>query len=275
MNDHVQFAELNCGAYPLSIEYQWINADRSDAPVVLFLHEGLGSIALWKDWPQSLCDRLGCRGLVYSRPGYGRSTPRPAGEKWRSDFLHLQARVVLPALLDAIDFDDAERRRTWIVGHSDGGSIALLYASAFPDALAGAAVLAPHTFVEAMTVDAISQTKVAYESTDLRARLARYHDDVDSAFYGWNDVWLDPAFRHWDIAAELASIRRPLLAIQGHDDEYSTMEQIDRIKAHVPHIQLAKLPDCGHSPHRDAASAVNDAIADFFNAHQASNWLQR
>jgi pimeloyl-ACP methyl ester carboxylesterase len=163
----------------------------------------------------------------------------------------------------------------WIVGHSDGGSIALLYASAFPDALAGAAVLAPHTFVEAMTVDAISQTKVAYESTDLRARLARYHDDVDSAFYGWNDVWLDPAFRHWDIAAELASIRRPLLAIQGHDDEYSTMEQIDRIKAHVPHIQLAKLPDCGHSPHRDAASAVNDAIADFFNAHQASNWLQR
>jgi len=275
MNDHVQFAELNCGAYPLSIEYQWINADRSDAPVVLFLHEGLGSIALWKDWPQSLCDRLGCRGLVYSRPGYGRSTPRPAGEKWPVDFLHLQAQVVLPALLDAIGFDDAERRRMWIVGHSDGGSIALLYASAFPDALAGAAVLAPHTFVEAMTVDAISQTKVAYESTDLRARLARYHDDVDSAFYGWNDVWLDPAFRHWDIAAELASIRRPLLAIQGHDDEYSTMEQIDRIKAHVPHVQLAKLPDCGHSPHRDAASAVNDAIADFFSAHQASNWLQR
>ncbi|MFM0048122.1 alpha/beta fold hydrolase [Caballeronia grimmiae] len=275
MNDHVHFAELNCGAYPLSIEYQWINADRSDAPVVLFLHEGLGSIALWKDWPQSLCDRLGCRGLVYSRPGYGRSTPRPAGEKWPVDFLHVQAQVVLPALLDAIGFDDAERRRMWIVGHSDGGSIALLYASAFPDALAGAAVLAPHTFVEAMTVDAISQTKVAYESTDLRARLARYHDDVDSAFYGWNDVWLDPAFRHWDIAAELASIRRPLLAIQGHDDEYSTMEQIDRIKAHVPHIQLAKLPDCGHSPHRDAASAVNDAIADFFNAHQASNWLQR
>ncbi|MEZ2349976.1 alpha/beta fold hydrolase [Caballeronia sp. RCC_10] len=275
MNDHVQFADLNCGAYPLSIEYQWINADRSDAPVVLFLHEGLGSIALWKDWPQSLCDRLGCRGLVYSRPGYGRSTPRPAGEKWPVDFLHLQARVVLPALLDSIGFDDAERRRMWIVGHSDGGSIALLYASAFPDALAGAAVLAPHTFVEAMTVDAISQTKVAYESTDLRARLARYHDDVDSAFYGWNDVWLNPAFRHWDIAAELAPIRRPLLAIQGHDDEYSTMEQIDRIQAHVPHIHFAKLPDCGHSPHRDAASAVNDAIADFFNAHQASNWLQR
>src|SRR6478609_4848498 len=151
MNDHVQFAELNCGAYPLSLEYQWIHADRSDAHVVLFLHEGLGSIALWKDWPQSLCDRLGCRGLVYSRPGYGRSTPRPAGEKWPVDFLHLQAQVVLPALLDAIGFDDAERRRMWIVGHSDGGSIALLYASAFPDALAGAAVLAPHTFVEAMT----------------------------------------------------------------------------------------------------------------------------
>ncbi|MDR5740636.1 MULTISPECIES: alpha/beta hydrolase [unclassified Caballeronia] len=269
MNSQVQFARLNCGSYPLSIEYQWINADRSDAPVVLFLHEGLGSIALWKDWPQSLCDRLGCRGVVYSRPGYGRSTPRSPAERWPVEFLHHQAQVVLPAFLDAIGIDDAERARMWLVGHSDGGSIALLYASAFPEALAGAAVLAPHTFVEPTTVDAITQTRNAYEHTGLRAKLMQYHEDVDSAFYGWNDAWLNPAFRHWNIADELGSIMRPLLAIQGREDEYATMEQIDRIKVQVPHAQLVKLPHCGHTPHRDAASAVNDAIADFFGSHQA------
>ena len=268
MNDHVKFTRLDCGPYPLDIEYRWINAERTDAPIALFLHEGLGSIALWKDWPKALCDRLNCRGLVYSRPGYGRSTPRPRQEKWPVDFLHRQAQVVLPAFLDALAIDHAERARMWVVGHSDGGSIALLYASAFPEALAGAVVLAPHTFVEAMTVDAIGKARIAYETGSFRARLAPYHEDVDSAFYGWNDAWLAPAFRHWDIAATLVSIKRPLLAIQGCDDEYASMEQIDRIKAYVPHAQLAKLPNCGHSPHRDAASAVNDAIAHFVEAHR-------
>lgn len=155
--DAIQYAQVTGSLYPLSIEYQWLNPELKDAPIAVFLHEGLGSIALWKDWPQSLCDRLGCRGLVYSRPGYGRSTPRRADEHWAGDFLHHQAQVVLPALLDAIGINESERARMWIIGHSDGGSIALLYASAYPESLAGVAVLAPHVFVEPMTVQAITR----------------------------------------------------------------------------------------------------------------------
>jgi pimeloyl-ACP methyl ester carboxylesterase len=268
--DAVQYAQVTGGLYPLSIEYQWLNPELKDAPIAVFLHEGLGSIALWKDWPQSLCDRLGCRGLVYSRPGYGRSTPRRADEHWAADFLHHQAQVVLPALLDAIGVDESERTRMRIIGHSDGGSIALLYASAYPESLAGVAVLAPHVFVEPMTVQAITQARSAYESGALRSRLEPYHQNVDSAFYGWNDAWLDPAFLHWDITTTLESIRRPLLAIQGYDDEYASMQQIDKIKAAVAHAHLVKLPGCRHSPHRDAAEAVNEAIAAFFDAQRTA-----
>jgi len=267
--DSTKFAQLDCGPYPLSIEYEWINAGLVNAPIAVFLHEGLGSIALWKEWPQSLCDRLRCRGLVYSRPGYGRSTARRANERWSADFLHRQAQVVLPALLDAIGIDSTERARMWVIGHSDGASVGLLYASAFPDALAGLAVLAPHVFVEPMTVNAIRQARIAYETGDLRMRLQPYHKDVDSAFYGWNDAWLDPSFFHWNITATLQGIRRPLLAIQGHDDEYASMQQIDTIKTSVPHAQLVKLSQCRHSPHRNAPNAVNDAIAAFVSAHRA------
>jgi pimeloyl-ACP methyl ester carboxylesterase len=236
--DTARFVELTGAAYPVRIEYQWLNSERADAPIALFLHEGLGSIALWKGWPQMLCDRLNCRGLVYSRPGYGRSTPRQPAEKWPVEFLSLQAREVLPALLDALGIDARERSRMWLIGHSDGSTIALLYASAFPEALAGLAVL------------------------------QAYHDDVDSAFYGWNDAWLNPAFLHWNITEEISSIRRPLLAIQGYDDEYASMLQLDEIEAAVGHTQLVKLTQCRHSPHRDATDAVNDAIAAFVRAHQ-------
>lgn len=247
----------------LSVEYRWLNRDRPGTRIAVFLHEGLGSVAMWKDWPQQLCDTLDCRGLVYSRPGYGRSTPRAADEKWSVDFMHRQARDVLPALLDALDVDTDERRRMWLVGHSDGGSIALLYAAAFPDALAGAIVLAPHVMVEDISFASIEQARIAYEQSDLRDRLARYHDDVDSAFRGWNDIWLDPAFRAWNIEAELTAIRCPLLAMQGYGDEYGTMAQMDSIAHHVPHARIVRLDGCGHSPHRDAPTAVNDAIARF------------
>ncbi|SAL63786.1 alpha/beta fold hydrolase [Caballeronia humi] len=247
----------------LSVEYQWLNAERADSPIAVFLHEGLGSIAMWRDWPQTLCDALGLRGLVYSRPGYGRSTPRTPGVKWSVDFMHRQACDVLPALLDTLGIDAAERRRMWLIGHSDGGSIALLYAAAFPKALAGAVVLAPHVTVEQESVDAIRATKHAYENTGMREKLARYHDDVDSAFFGWNDIWLDPAFRAWDITGELASIACPLLAIQGEDDEYASMAQIDTIAEYVPQTKLAKLPDCGHSPHRQMPERVNDSIVAY------------
>ncbi|CAB3784159.1 2-succinyl-6-hydroxy-2, 4-cyclohexadiene-1-carboxylate synthase [Paraburkholderia ultramafica] len=264
------FAELPATAShgPLRIEYRWLNETASDAPLAVFLHEGLGSIAMWRDWPQALCERLGMRGLVYSRPGYGLSTPREHGVKWPVDFMTAQARDILPALLDALEIDMRERQRMWVIGHSDGGSIALLYAALYPDALAGAVVIAPHVFVEDISVESIAQTKQLYETTDLRSKLSRYHADVDSAFYGWNDIWLNPAFRQWTISAELASIRQPLVAIQGHDDNYGTMAQIDTIAARVPHAKLVKLDACGHSPHRDAPDKLNDAIAAFVSAQR-------
>jgi pimeloyl-ACP methyl ester carboxylesterase len=242
----------------LDIEYAWIEAG-SAAPVIVFLHEGLGSLSMWKDFPQTLCKALRMRGLVYSRPGYGKSTPRARGERWPVDFMHRQATQLLPALLASLDVPP----RPWLFGHSDGGSIALLYAAAFPEAPAGVIALAPHLFVEDVSVRSIDAARIAYESTDLRARLARYHDDVDSAFYGWNDIWLDPAFRAWNIENEMGRIRCPVLAIQGEDDEYGTMAQVDRLADRVPHAQVVKLADCGHSPHRDQPARVIEAVAGF------------
>ncbi|WP_322030374.1 alpha/beta hydrolase [Paraburkholderia sp. J76] len=265
-----EFADLPATAThdALRIEYRWIGNAASDAPLAVFLHEGLGSIAMWKDWPAALCERLGMRGLVYSRPGYGRSTPRAPGVKWPVDFMVGQACDVLPGLLDALDVSPAERARMWLIGHSDGGSIALLYAAAFPAALAGAVAIAPHVFVEDISVESIGEAKVAYETTRLREKLARYHDDVDSAFYGWNDIWLDPAFRAWNIVGDLASIRAPLLAVQAVDDHYGTMAQVEAIGAAVPHARVHALARGGHSPHRDAPQPLDDAIEQFISAQR-------
>jgi pimeloyl-ACP methyl ester carboxylesterase len=269
------FADLPATAShgPLRIEYRWLHGEAADttgnptshAPIAVFLHEGLGSIAMWRDWPQSLCEQLGMRGLVYSRPGYGLSTPREHGVKWPVDFMTAQARDILPALLDALDISLQERQRMWLIGHSDGGSITLLYAALYPHALAGAVAIAPHVFVEDISVESIAQTRLLYETTDLRSKLSRYHADVDSAFYGWNDIWLNPAFRQWRIVDQLDAIRQPLLAVQGHDDNYGTMAQIDTIGERVPQAQRVKLDACGHSPHRDAPAALNEAIAAFIS----------
>ena len=253
----------------VQIETCWVGCEPADSvPLLLFLHEGLGSVALWRDFPERLCQRLGASGLVYSRPGYGRSTPRPAEQRWQPDFMHRQAREVLPKLIEALGLT-GRQQPLWLVGHSDGGSIALLHAAAFPDTLAGAIVLAPHLFVEDISVRSIAEAKIAYEQGDLRAKLARYHEDVDSAFYGWNDIWLDPAFRDWNIEAEVAKIHCPVLAVQGVDDQYGTMAQIDRIQAQVANAQLLKLDACGHSPHKDQPEKVIDACTGFVAAHRA------
>lgn len=251
------FASLTAGGRPLRIEYEWAGSAPASAPLLVFLHEGLGSVAMWRDFPARLCDAAGVRGLVYSRPGYGRSTPRPADEHWSPDFMHVQAREVLPALLHAVGV----RERPWLFGHSDGGTIALLHAAAFPEAVQGVIVLAPHIFVEEISVTSIRQAREAYLGTDLRQRLARYHDDPDSAFFGWNDVWLDAAFRSWNIEDELGTIRCPLLAIQGLDDEYGTLEQVRGIARRVPQARLLELAACGHSPHRDQPEAVIGAVS--------------
>ncbi len=257
-----EFVELPLQGRVWRIEHAWVGAASDGAPLIVFLHEGLGSLAMWRDFPARLCAALGARGLVYSRPGYGRSTPRAPHEAWAPDFMHQQARQLLPALLQALGVAG----RYWLFGHSDGGSIALLHAADPVHNVAGCVVLAPHILVEPVSVASIEQARQAYLHTDLRQRLARYHDDADSAFWGWNDIWLHPSFRHWNIADELAAIRCPLLAIQGLDDEYGTLAQIRGIAERVPQTRLLELAHCGHSPHKDQAEAVIAAMQDWMRA---------
>ena len=248
----------------LDIEYRRIAASAA-APLVVFLHEGLGSVSMWRDFPDRLCADGGFRGLVFSRPGYGTSTPRRAAIRWGADFMHRQAIDVLPVLFAALGID-VVADPPWLFGHSDGGSIALIHAATFPTRVAGLVVLAPHLDVEAFGIDSIAETRVAYLETDLRDRLARHHADVDSAFWGWNDVWLSEPFSHFDIHALLPQVTRPVLAIQGVDDRYGTMAHIDDIAAALPATRLLKLEACGHSPHRDQPRAVIDAVVRFVDA---------
>ena len=262
MSEPSQFVTLALGSQETSIEYQWLNAENTQAPLMIFLHEGLGSVAMWKQFPQELCDALQCRGLVYSRPGYGLSSPRPPHEKWGADFMHQQAYEVLPKLLSALNVD-TKTNPPLLFGHSDGGSIALLYAAKYPDQLAGAIVLAPHIMVEAVTVKSIEQARTVYLKTNLREKLGRYHDDVDSAFWGWNDVWLDSKFLSWSIESELTNIRCPLLAIQGLDDKYGSLEQIHGIQRRVRHAELLELAECGHSAHKDQTKIVISEVCRF------------
>ena len=256
----VEFVDIAWRERSVRIEHQWLAADRSAAPLLVFLHEGLGSVAMWKDFPQRLCDALGCRGLVYSRPGYGRSTPRPPDEVWDLDFMHRQAHELLPALLNTLGVAEP----IWLFGHSDGGSIALLHAAAYPDKVAGAVVMAPHIVVEDLSVASIEQAATAYAQGELRTRLAAYHDDPDSAVLGWSRAWLDPRFRDWSISHELSSIACPLFAVQGLDDVYGTLAQIRGIAERVPQTRLLELAHCGHSPHRDQPEALIAAVAEFF-----------
>jgi pimeloyl-ACP methyl ester carboxylesterase len=257
------FVSVDWAGRDVRIEHAWIAPERTQAPLVVFLHEGLGSLAMWKEFPRALCDAAGVRGLVYSRPGYGRSTPREAEDAWGLDFMHRQAHELLPALLDALSITD----KLWLFGHSDGGSIALLHAARFPDRVAGAIVLAPHILVEDLSVASITEARSAYLETDLKQRLAKYHDDPDSAFWGWNDIWLHPPFKQWSIEREIEAIACPLLAVQGVDDEYGTLEQIRGIRRRVPHTELLELPACGHSPHKDQPARVITAAASFIQRH--------
>lgn len=259
-----EFVTIDWNGQALRLEYQWVGARESDYPVIVFLHEGLGSVSMWKDFPEQLCRDKGFTGLVFSRYGYGRSTPRPAQERWPVTFMHSQAHEVLPAFLDALGVS-----KPWLFGHSDGGSIALLHAARFPDAVSGIVVAAPHIFVEDLSIASIEQARETYLSTDLPKRLGRYHADPDSAFWGWNDVWLAPEFRAWNIEQHLSSITCPILAVQGEDDEYGTLEQIRGIQKKAPQTRLLILPRCGHSPHRDQPEALIQEVASFIAASPA------
>jgi pimeloyl-ACP methyl ester carboxylesterase len=266
MSEVARLAEIDWSGRRVRIEFQWIPPEHTTAPLIVFLHEGLGSLAMWRDFPQRLCKAAGCRGLIFSRPGYGRSTPRAAEEAWGLDFMHRQAHEVLPELLAALEID-ATATPPWLFGHSDGGSIALLYAARFPRHIAGAVVLAPHIVVEDLSVESIEKARSAYLDTDLRARLAKYHDDPDSAFWGWNDIWLHPPFKQWSIETEIESIRCPLLAVQGLDDEYGTLAQIRGIARRVPQARLFEVPNCGHSPHRDQPAQLIAVTTEFIRRH--------
>jgi pimeloyl-ACP methyl ester carboxylesterase len=238
------------------LEYGWHGLVNDAAQPIVMLHEGLGSLALWKDFPLRLAKATRRRVLAYSRLGYGRSDPLtgPRGV----DFMHVEALETLPRLLDALGARDPV-----FLGHSDGASIALIHAARAHRPVAAVIALAPHVFVERYGLDSIAGAQRAYLDGDLRAKLARYHDDVDSAFWGWNDIWLHPDFRAWNIEALLPKIVCPLLTVQGLDDEYGTIEQIDRIARGVPQLRRIELAQCGHSPQRDQPEAVLTAATRF------------
>ena len=255
----------------VNLEVQRIGSDKVgplNAPLV-FLHEGLGSVALWRDWPAQVCAATGRVGYSYSRRGYGQSDPvqdvRGVG-RLQPDYMHVDAWEVLPKLLHALQIE-----KPILIGHSDGGSIALLYASRFP--VSGVVVLAPHVIVEDVSIASIRQAKTAFETGDLRARLLPYHADVDGAFWQWNDVWLSDGFRNFDIREACRTITAPVMAIQGMDDPYGTMFQIDEIARMIDarasqscdekRVFLQKFDNCGHSPHRDQPERTTQVIADF------------
>jgi pimeloyl-ACP methyl ester carboxylesterase len=245
------------------LEYRWTHPQSSArstpgaSPVLVLLHEGLGCVALWKSFPDAVTDATGCSALVYSRYGYGKSDvltgPRAV------DYMHREALEVLPELLAVLSI-----RNPLLIGHSDGASIALIHAGAAESPVCGVVAMAPHVFVEDLSIASIVEAKLAFETTDLPARLGRYHDDVASAFGGWNDIWLHPDFRRWNIESYLPAITCPVLLIQGEDDEYGTMAQVEAIGRQVGGaVETVKLANCGHSPHVDQQEATLRAIAGF------------
>lgn len=238
------------------LEYAWHGPPPADAPTLVFLHEGLGSISQWRNFPAELCSRVGCGALVYNRCGYGRSDARAV--PWGIRFMHDEATAVLPRLLDMFDI-----RRPILIGHSDGASIALIHAGSGGDPFA-IILEAPHVFVEDVTVARIAELRDLYRTTDLRRRLARHHNNADSLFQDWTDVWLRPEFRAWNIEAYLPEVRCPTLVLQGKQDEYGTDRQVNALMSALGgRCEGLVLDHCGHAPHVDQRAAVTDIMARF------------
>ncbi len=242
------------------MEVRYIRGPEKPAPLV-FLHEGLGSVAMWQgrsgDWPAQVCQATGRAGWVYSRPGYGQSASIPdvrGTGRLKPDYMHREAWDQLPVLLK-----DWRVQRPVLVGHSDGGTIALLHAARF--AVTACVVMAPHLMVEEMTLRAIETAKKAYEEGDLRQKLMRYHADVDSAFWQWNDVWLSKVFRSFDIREECKNITAPVLAIQGANDAYGSLRHLNELIT-AGTVSRHVLPDCGHSPHKDQAQQSLELLVE-------------
>jgi pimeloyl-ACP methyl ester carboxylesterase len=244
-----------------NLEYRVLGPSPDQAPTLVLLHEGLGSAALWADFPEQLQAETGLGVFVYSRAGYGASSPATLPRPL--DYMQREALEVLPKLLDAIGFE-----RGLLVGHSDGASIAAIYAGGVEDhRLNGLVLMAPHFIVEDVSVKSIAEIKTAYESTNLREKLARWHNDVDNAFYGWNGAWLDPKFRAWDISDYLAYVRVPIAVIQGADDRYGSIRQVEiaQQECYCP-VEVTILAGTGHSPHREAPGTTLNAISELASA---------
>ena len=244
-----------------SLSYEWIEGDGRGKPTLVFLHEGLGSIRQWRDFPLKVVAATGCRALVYDRYGYGQSDVLQEPKR-SARFMHEEALESLPELRRKLGIEDAI-----LVGHSDGASIALIHAGA-GHAVRALAVMAPHVFIEPICLSSIRAAIETFETTDLPEKLGRYHRDARKTFFGWADVWTEENFKRWDIRAEyLRNIRAPVLAIQGHGDEYGTMAQLDEIARHVAGpCELLKLEDCGHAPFRDQPEETLAAVSRFIDA---------
>jgi pimeloyl-ACP methyl ester carboxylesterase len=239
-----------------AIEIRWWPGERSDTPFVL-LHAGLGSVRSWRDFPEMLATVTGRRVFAYSRLGHG-SSDLPAAPHTCS-FMHEEAQEWLPAILDA-----AAIERAVLVGHSDGASISLMFAAAYPRRVEALVLEAPHVFVEDVSIRSIERMKTRYESGELRDRLKKHHRDADAAFHGWNDVWLAPEFRNWNLEQYLPVINGPALIIQGDQDEYGTLRQVDAIASQLGGpVETLILPGGGHTPHREHPDKVIDTIESF------------
>jgi pimeloyl-ACP methyl ester carboxylesterase len=260
----------------VSLEYAWIGtADaRGVLPLLVFLHEGLGAAGGWGDWPQRLCDTLGCRGLLFSRYGYGGSQPRrvcAGGEGWPADYLERQADRYLPALFEALGID-AARTRPVLLGHSDGATIALLYASTFPDVAGAVVAIAPHVFVENVAREGIAQLRAnraagTARGSRLEQHLASLHNDPAGVFEGWSERWVSAAFAAWDISESLSALSCPLLLIQGRQDQFGTLAQLAAIGGQVPHAAISVLEDCRHVPHEEHPALTSTIIVSFLKKH--------
>jgi len=240
------------------LEYRFVRVAPVDAPVIVFLHEGLGSVAMWRDFPDRIAHAAGCNALIYSRYGYGGSDPLTTARDVR--FMHDEALYALPEMLDKLGVV-----RPILFGHSDGASIALIHAGVGARPVMTEILMAPHVLVEDITIENIEAAKHAFETSDLPQKLAKYHANVDLTFRGWNDIWLHPAFRTWNIEEFVPKVACPILVIQGEDDEYGTMDQVARIERSAADVEVLKLADCGHSPHRDKPDAVIAATVRFID----------
>lgn len=238
------------------VETLWFAPRLPRHPTIVMLHEGLGSVSLWKNFPRDIAERTGFGVFVYSRCGNGQSDGLK--EKRSVEYMHGEAEIVLPLLLKEVGIE-----HPILLGHSDGGSIALIYAGRYPNLPSALVLQSPHVFVEDLSVESIAKIRISYQTTNLRSRLERYHRDVDATFWSWNDIWLDPRFRSWNIESYLRAVTCPVLVIQGLNDEYGTVRQVESIQQHIPSAEVLLLPDCGHAPHRDQPQATIDRIVRF------------